>query len=71
MLPIVRTSLVSLALLVPMIGTASAQNPRADAVRLMCLDRAGTWRDFNPTFPHAQNRVNIYSNCMLESGLLP
>jgi hypothetical protein len=70
MLPIVRISLASLALLLPLAG-ASAQDARTDRIRLMCLDWAGTWKDFNPQFPHAQNRVNLYSSCMLDRGLLP
>ena len=71
MLPILRVSLASLVMLLPLAGSASAQNARADRTRLMCLDWAGTWKDFNPTFPHAQNRVNLYSSCMLDHGLLP
>jgi hypothetical protein len=71
MLPILRVSLASLALLLPFAGAASAQNPRTDATRLMCLEWAGTWKDFNPTFSHHQNRVNLYSSCMLDRGLLP
>jgi hypothetical protein len=70
MLPIIRMSLVSLAVLLPLTG-ASAQTARTDGIRLMCLDRAATWKDFNPQFSHHQNRVNLYSNCMLENGLLP
>jgi hypothetical protein len=65
-----RISLISLALL-PLAGGASAQETRADRIRLMCLDLAGTWKDFNPQFSHHQNRVNIYSNCVRERGLLP
>ena len=42
-----------------------------DGIRLMCLDRAATWKDFNPTFSHHQNRVNLYSSCMLDYGLRP
>jgi hypothetical protein len=71
MLSSVRISLAVLALTLPLAGTASAQDARADNTRLMCLSWAGTWKDFNPTFSHHQNRVNLYSNCMLENGLLP
>ena len=72
MLPTLRISLASLVLLLPLAaGSASAQNARADNIRLMCLDRAATWKDFNREFPHAQNRVNLYSSCMLDYGLLP
>ena len=54
MLPTLRISLASLVLLLPLgAGSASAQNPQADDIRLMCLDRAATWKDFNPEFPHA------------------
>jgi hypothetical protein len=70
MLPIIRMSLVSLAVLLPLAG-ASAQDRRTDSIRLMCLDRAGTWKDFNPTYSHHQNRVNLYSSCMIDHGLLP
>ena len=71
MLPILRISLASLALLLPLAGGASAQDARTDGIRLMCLDGRRTWKDFNPQFSHHQNRVNLYSSCMLDYGLLP
>jgi hypothetical protein len=71
MLRIARISLASLAILLPLTGVASAQNARTDQTRLMCLEWAATWKDFNPQFSHHQNRVNLYSSCMIDRGLLP
>ena len=51
MLPMVRISFASLALLLPLADGALAQDARTDGVRLICLDRAGTWKDFNPSSP--------------------
>jgi hypothetical protein len=71
MLASVRISLAVLALTLPFAGAASAQETAEDRTRLMCLSWAGTWKDFNPTFSHHQNRVNLYSSCMLDHGLRP
>jgi hypothetical protein len=52
-------------------GSAFAEDGPVDGIRNQCLDKAGTWVDFNPESGHARARTNIYSSCMRQHGLRP